>query len=98
MEEIINDNANNINNIDKYDRENNSMNSGSISNFDRSRFFEEIGCSYYLLIGSYVSENITDLIGKCPAEPCSGKAKDYNNFQSEQGLSYKLNSYVQTVW
>ena len=44
------------------------MNGESITNFDRSRFYEERNSSYYLLIDSEILENIIDLIGKCPAE------------------------------
>ena len=69
MEEVLN------NNIDKNDSENNSMNGESISNFDRSRFYEERDSSYYLLIDSEILENIINLIGKCLAERCSGKVK-----------------------
>ena len=57
MEEVINDNATNINNIGKYDSENNSMNGESISNFDRSTFYEERD-SYYLLIDLDILENV----------------------------------------
>ena len=73
--------------IDKYDSESNSMNGESISNFDRSRFYEERDSSYYLLIDSEILENIINLIGKCLAERCSGKVKYYNDFQNKQGLS-----------
>ena len=69
MEEVVNDN------IDKYDSENNSMNGESISNFNRSRFYEERESSYCLLIHLDILENIIDLIGKCPAERCCGKVK-----------------------
>ena len=69
MEEVVNDN------IDKYDSENNSVNGESISNFNRSRFYEERESSYWLLIHSDILENIIDLIGKCPAERCCGKVK-----------------------
>ena len=48
--------------------ESNSMSDESISNFDRSRFYEERDSSYYLLIDSEILENIIDLIGKYPAE------------------------------
>ena len=56
------------------------MNGESISNFDRSRFYEERDSSYYLLIGSEILENMINLIGKCLAERCSGKGKYYNDF------------------
>ena len=56
------------------------MNGESISNFDRSRFYEERDSSYYLLIDSEILENIINLIGKCLAERCSGKVKYYNDF------------------
>ena len=52
MEEVLN------NNIDKNDSENNSMNGESISNFDRSRFYEERDSSYYLLIDSEILGNV----------------------------------------
>ena len=48
--------------------ESNSINDESISNFDRSRFYEERDSSYYLLIESEILENIIDLIGKYPAK------------------------------
>ena len=42
------------------------MNGERITNFDRSRFYEERNSYYYLLIDSEILENIIDLIGKCP--------------------------------
>ena len=93
--QVLNDN------IDKYDSKNNSMNGESISNFDRSRFYEERDSSYYLLMDSEILENIQliDLIGKCPAEHCSGKVKHYNDFQGKQGLSSKLEfSFTDCSW
>ena len=48
--------------------ESNSINDESISNFGRSRFYEERDSSYYLLIDSEILENIIDLIGKYPAK------------------------------
>ena len=38
--------------------ESNSINDESISNFDRSRFYEERDSSYYLLMDSEILENI----------------------------------------
>ena len=95
MEEILNDN------IDKYDSKWMKVNGESVSNFDRPRFYEERDSSSYLLMDSEILGNIQliDLIEKCPAECCSGKVKHYNDFQSKQGLSSKLEfSFTDCSW